>query len=75
MTLAKLYQHFKELFDNATHPTGQTKQMEWKREHSSQKEEQAKNFENTRRNGRKLKWSKKHTSFYNILCPNNIVPP
>ena len=55
MTLAKLYQHFKELFDNATHPMGQTKQMAWKREHSSQKEEQAKNSESTRRNGRKLK--------------------
>ena len=63
MTLAKLYQHFKELFDNATHPTGQTKQMEWKREHSSQKEGQAKNSESTRRNGRKLEKSRKPTSF------------
>ena len=54
MTLAKLYQHFKGLFDNATHRMGQTKQMEWKREHSSQKEGQAKNSESTRRNGRKF---------------------
>ena len=54
MILAKLNQRFKGLFDNATHRMGQTKQMEWKREHSSQKEEQEKNSESTRRNGRKL---------------------
>ena len=54
MTPAKLYRHFKEPYDNATHRMGQTKQMEWKREHSSQKEGQAKNSESTRRNGRKL---------------------